>query len=98
QFLVAGVIRAAFRIDRAGEDQVLPVPREEVAVGFGAGTADLSGIGAGGVHQPELRAAAPIADVGDAFGIGRPARALVGFAIVRDLPRRAPVQRDRPDL
>ena len=50
---------------------------------------DLFGVGAVRVHQPDLRRAAAVGNVGDALGIGRPARALVGFAVVRDLARRA---------
>src|ERR1039457_5540080 len=69
-FLVAGIIGAAFGIDVGGEDEVLAVAREEHAVGFGGESGHLFGVAAIGVHDPDLRGAGAIGDVGDVLGIG----------------------------
>src|ERR1017187_8599833 len=86
--LVAGIVGPAIGIDVAGEDQVLSVGREKFAIGLGGEIGDLFGIAAIGVHQPDLRRAAAVGDVRDPLGIRRPARPLIGFAIVGDLARR----------
>ncbi len=96
--LVAGVVGAAFRVDGARENQVLPIRREDFAVGFGRQAGDLPGVAAVRIHQPDLGRAAAVGDIRDCFAVGRPARARVVIAAVRDLARRAALERHRPDL
>src|SRR5262249_7069728 len=85
--LVAVVVRAIGK-DFAGEDDFLSVGREQEAAGLGGEIGDLPGVGAVGVHGPDLGGAVAIGDEGDALGIGRPLRALVGGALGGDLAGR----------
>ncbi len=85
---IAGVVGAAFGIHSAGEHQVISIGREPNAGGFGGEVGDLPRVPSIGIHEPDLRRAATVRNIRDPSGIGRPARAFVGFAVVRDLARR----------
>src|SRR5689334_2950888 len=96
--LIAGLVGAAFGIDFAGKNEILAVGRPDDVVGFGGEAGELPGIGAVGVHQPDLGGPPAIGDVGDAFGIGGPAGAVVGFSLMSELAGLAALERDDPDL
>ena len=94
---VAGVV-GAIRIHFAGEHEILAVRREHDAAGFGRQAGHLRRDASVGVHDPDLRGAAAVGNESEAFGIRRPARALVGGAFVGELPRRPAIDRDGVDL
>ena len=87
--LITGLVGAALRIDFAGEQQVLAVGGEQHPIGFGGKIGGLPGVAPIRIHQPDLGRSAAVGDIRDPLGIGRPARALVGFAVMCDLARRA---------
>src|ERR1051326_562396 len=84
--LSAVLIGAAFRVNLAGEHQVSAVWRINHAIRFSRKVGDLLGVAAVRIHLPDLRGAAAIGNVSDSFGIGRPPRALVCVALMRDRP------------
>ena len=90
--------RSAFGIHVGLEHEFLAIGGDEQAAGFGGEARDQAGVGAVGIHDPDLRGPAAIGDEVDLVRIGGPTGTLIVIAVAGELAGRAAVDGDHVNL
>ncbi len=85
--LIARIVGAAIGKDVAEEDEQFAIRGDELAGGFSGEMGELGAGGTGEIGGPDLGGAAFVGGIEDEFGIGRPARAVVGIGGIGEFLR-----------